>query len=727
MRLFPLRLLLPALLAASLSAVGACSRPQPTIFPQAPIVLISIDTLRSDRLPDYGYRGVATPAISRLRRDGILFERAYAHVPLTLPSHLSMFTGLLPPEHGVRDNMGYRFDAGRHGYLPSLLKEAGYRTGGAVSAYVLRGETGFAEGFEFYEAEIPMRSVEVFGDNQRPGAETLARAADWLRGVADRPFFFFFHLYEPHSPYEPPEPFASRYPDPYDGEVATADAAVGELLELLRALGVYDRALVMLLSDHGEGLGDHGAMGHGLLLYREALQVPLIVKLPRGARADSTVNLPVQLVDVAPTLLESVGLERPAGMGGDNLLRLDESRALARDIYAETYYTRIHFGWSELTSLIRDRFHYIHGPDPELYDLVADPRELENLRSRERRTAAQLRQALAPLERTLTRPVEEDPETLGRLAALGYLGTAVETGDGPLPDPKSRIHSLKDLELSIQMTTQRKFAEALPVLARLTSENPLMLDAWLNYGTTLQRLGLLDEAVSALEHAMRISGGSGQIALTLSAVFLEMERFDDAREHAELALEAFRSNAHGQLARIAFARKDLETAERHVAEALAADPGASPPRLLLAQIHRERGEVERALTIVDELLARVEERGEQRTTNLHGLRGDLLARLERHDEAIASFRREVSDFPANWNAYSRLAILYTSLGRAPEAVATLRELVERNPTAPAAYAEAIRTLQVLGDTQSAAGLYRHARQQLGDARALDRLLATGGG
>src|SRR5436305_7422576 len=211
-----------ACLAGLGSLLGGCGQKR-TSYPGAPIVLISIDTLRSDHLPAYGYAGVATPAIDALRADSILCERAYSHYPMTLPSHTSILTGLLPPQHGVRDNVGYPLDGERFPTLARLLKAAGYETGGAVSTYVLRHATGIASGFDFYEDKIELQGGERLDDLQRPGAETVRLALDWLRGRADQPFFFFLHLYEPHAPYTPPEPWKSRYRErPYDGEIATA-------------------------------------------------------------------------------------------------------------------------------------------------------------------------------------------------------------------------------------------------------------------------------------------------------------------------------------------------------------------------------------------------------------------------------------------------------------------------------------------------------------------------
>ena len=245
------------------------------------MVIISIDTLRADHLPIYGAAGPETPAIDALAKDSVVFENAYSHVPLTLPSHVTILTGLLPKDNGVRNNLGYRFDSAAHPSVPTLLKARGYATGAAVSAYVLRGATGLAAAFDDYDDQMDRASEgTAMGEVQRPGARTVAVAVRWVNTRRDQPFFYLLHLFEPHAPYAPPEPFKSRYAaHPYDGEIAAADAVLGQFLEALKSGGVYDRATIILLSDHGEGLGDHGEAQHGIFLYREAIHVPLLLKL----------------------------------------------------------------------------------------------------------------------------------------------------------------------------------------------------------------------------------------------------------------------------------------------------------------------------------------------------------------------------------------------------------------------------------------------------------------
>ncbi len=278
--------------------------------PPSPVVVISVDTLRADHLPVYGYRGVQTPSIDAIARDSTIFDNAYSNVPLTLPSHAALLTGLLPFENGVRDNIGFRLAPERQS-LASLLRAASYATGAAVSSYVLRADRGLAAGFDSYDDSMPETPTR-----ERPGLESAAALAKWAENVRGRPLFLFLHIYEPHTPYKPPEPFASRYASaPYDGEIAAADAAVGSFVEFLKRAGLYDRAILVFLSDHGEGLGDHGEEEHGVFLYREALRVPLLLKRPGSAGAGKRISAPVSLTDIVPTVLSLLSLpvpERPA-------------------------------------------------------------------------------------------------------------------------------------------------------------------------------------------------------------------------------------------------------------------------------------------------------------------------------------------------------------------------------------------------------------------------------
>jgi choline-sulfatase len=675
-----------------LIVLTACSRqekPRAELVENPPVILISVDTLRSDHLPMYGYRGVATPNFDALRQDSILFERAYSHCPMTLPSHLSMFTGLLPMEHGVRNNIGYQFDAGKFRTMAEVLRERGYRTGAAVSSYVLRSETGAADGFDFYDDAIPVATAGAVSAHQRSGYETLKAAEQWLTTDPQRPFFFFFHIYEPHAPYAPPEPFKSQYAaSPYDGEIATADAIVGSLLARLKASGVYDRALIVFLSDHGEGLWNHGEDQHGILLYREALQVPLLVKLPRSQRKGTSVAQPVALASVFATITGTAG-------------SLLESNLPSKPIYAETLYPRIHLGWSELRSLIDTKHHYIEGPRSELYDVAGDPGETNDLASTERRVAAALRGEMQKYPSKIDEIGAIDPEEAAKLAALGYVGTAANRG-GPLPNPRDEIASLADIKTAFRLADERRNDEAIDAMRKLLARNARLADVWSKLGEVLVGAGRAEEAVGAYQSAIAQSERfSPDLALGLAFAFLESGKPTDAIQHAQLAMRSNPRESHELLARAMLAQGRIADAERHAQSAI--ETGDHQPRsiLLLAEVQRGAGHYPQALQTIDA----AEERARAlEVPHLYGadyLRGDVLARLDRPEEAITAYRREIASSPDHLQSYANLALIQLILDQRNAAMKTLEEMVRKNPHR-GAYELAAKTLEATGDTRAAA-------------------------
>jgi len=710
-----------ALVGALLAACGARDEatapgPVPTAPAGTPVVLVSIDTLRSDRLPAYGYAAIETPAIDALRADGILFERAYTHVTLTLPSHATILTGRLPADTGVRDNLGYRLEASSVPYLPRVLSEAGYATGAFVSAYVLRATTGLSAGFDVYDDRVELAPGVVLGELQRGGPQTLDAALEWLQGVRDRPFFLFLHLYEPHTPYTPPEPWASRYASDYDGEVAAADAVVGGLLDALRRLGLYEESLVVLLSDHGEGLGDHGEQEHELLLHREVLQVPLIVKLPGNRRAGSAVETPAQLTDVFPTLLEILGLDAPSGLAGTALLASPDPE---RVIYSENVYGRLHFGWSELTSAIAGGRHLIYGPNPELYDLLADPAERRDLVDEDRRTAQMLRDALQRFESELEPPGAVDAEARAKLEALGYIGTFAAGSDGPPADPKSKLHVIDALGDARALRQQGRPAEAAARYRELLAEEPGLMDGWMGLGKCLQEAGRPQEAIEPLQKAMALSGGAPQVATALAEVYASVGELDEARAHAEIAAGTDDA-AVDMLAQLAIHRGDLEEAEKWVLQAVERRGTRGGPLITLAELRLRQGRPEEALDLTDQAAREQGDLSYDFVRGLHFTRGKALTELERPEEAVQAFEREVVLAPDYLPAYTHLAFLHALLGDGPAAGDALRRLVETNPT-PKAYAAAVRTLRQMNDPQSAAEVLQRARQRWPDAPELREL------
>jgi len=700
-----------AVLVVVVSSIGCSRGGQSAIrVPDGtPIVLISVDTLRSDHLPAYGYDGVETPAIDQLRRDGILFQRAYTHIPLTLPAHTSLLTGLLPPTHGVRDNLGYTVDSTTAPLLQQTLKEAGYATGAGVSAYVLRRATGIGVGFDFFDDDIdisPDPSSPGVEAIQRPGAETLNVVRPWLRSVADRPFFLFFHIFEPHSPYEPPAEFAARFPFPYDGEVAAADDVVGDLLDELRNLGLYDRALIVFLSDHGEGLGDHGEAEHGLFVYRSTLQVPLILKLPRGERAGETIEYPVQLIDVNPTLVSALGLPKKERLQGTPLLAQPQPEPQDNPIYAETFFPRLHFGWSDLAALIVGRHHFIDAPQPELFDLLQDPDEMDNRFGREPALEAEFRTMLSAYDRRLVSPAPVDPETRSRLEALGYVGGASTSDGDVLPDPKSRVESLADIRRAYDLYTGGDLEAAVPAFRKILEENPKIETAWEYLVMAQLGLGRPDEAVATCKAAVEEMPESKRLALRAALLLEHLGHLDDAFVFANMAIPFDPPAAHVLLAQIAFKRGDLEGAEVEAREALSGGDRRPDARLILADVFIARGDPNEAINLLSSTLDegisddsvyaklaitcvwigefdRAEEvlQGFEDTDDLGLLLafGRLALSRELWSEARGWFERALLADPTNPTIKLNLGHIAMAEGRLTEAEGLLEEAVATNP------------------------------------------------
>jgi choline-sulfatase len=664
-------------------ALAACRHEKTELqFPKAPVIIISIDTLRADHLPAYGYKSVATPNIDALRRDGILFANAWSQVPLTLPSHVSMLTGELPQENGVRNNIGYLFDATAHPTVPSLLRERGYATGAAVSAYVLRGGSGLRNAFEFYDDAMEARPGAPQAEVQRSGDVTEEVAERWIAQQGERPFFFLLHLYEPHAPYTPPEPFRSRFASTYDGEIAAADAITGRFLDFLRRRGIYERAVVIVMSDHGEGLSEHGEAEHGIFLYREDLHVPLLLKLPKNARAGETTSKPAALIDIFPTVAALTGISPPARRGR-SLLGLD--REPARSLYAETLYPRIHLGWSELRSLVDDRFHFISAPAPELYELAADPGERTNVLEAQRRIYARMKGDLDAYGTAVPAPAQHiDPEEAKKLAALGYL-TASSPATGPLPDPKNEIGQLAELARAAALAREGHVDDAAAAYRRVLARNPRLTEAWNRLGDTLEHAGRDEDAVAAYRSAMTTAPElTSELALRLGSVLMRLGRFDEAQQHAAIAEKTNFAQAKLLEAKIAIARNDFATAAREAQ--LARDDAVTQPAalVLLAFVAVRQQRLDEGASLVASVDAMRAQRRIDAVEQLELVRGELLARQNRYDQAVAAFQREIQQFPGDLQAYAELALLHASAGRMVDAQAALAALVKANRTRAAA-------------------------------------------
>lgn len=668
-----------------------------------PVILISIDTLRSDHLPAYGYDKVSTPHLDAFRADSILYEHAYSHCPLTLPSHASMLTALLPADHGLRDNVGFALEK-KAPTVAELLKKNGYATGAAVSAFVLRRESGIDRGFDEWDDQVePIGASQFISRVQREGNETLQVAKRWIDAHSARPFFYFLHLYDPHTPYTPPEPFRTEYKDrPYDGEIAYTDQVVGDFLEYLKSKDLYDRSLIIVLSDHGEGLYEHGEEEHGIFLYREAIQVPLLVKLPGSRHAGRTVKKPAGLIDVFPTILEQTATKAPERKSEAlSLTALLEADAPHRSIYSETYYPKLHFGWSDLHSLVDGSNHFIRAPIPELYDLTSDPGEKKNVIKESRRAYVAMRAAIEPYVKAAAAPAPIDPDEAAKLAALGYIGsTAAATDDADLPDPKNTIEVFQQIRLAYTHFKDDKLQECLELTERLLKDNHRILDLWDLKSKALAKLGRNEEAIAAAKEGLRVQPSAVALISAVANLSILMGRLDEAQQHAELLAKTDKGQSHELMARIWAGRKDYQRAEKEAR--LAMDAGRDPTNALmtLGLIAKERGDLPGAMRYLDEALQNVAKKKNPRVPNLHFYRGDVLARLGRNQDAESEFRQEIAMYPRQPDAYASLVLLLASAGRGEEAAKVVFDLIEAAPHPPS-YIVVAETLKAIGDDRGA--------------------------
>jgi choline-sulfatase len=672
---------------------SACGRQQPSTphFPTAPVILISVDTLRADHLPAYGYTRVATPNIDALRGEATLFRNAYASAPMTLPSHLTMLTGLLPAVHGVRDNVGFRFDASAHATIPSLLHKAGYTTGAAVSSHVLRGDTGLAAAFDFYEDSIDPAPGARFRDYQRPGSVTEALSEKWIDQQGKRPFFFFFHIYEPHVPYDPPEPFRSRYAsNEYDGEIAASDAIVGTLVDHLKKRGIYDRAVIIFVSDHGEGLGDHGEAQHSVLIYRETIHVPLMIKLPRGARRVAEIAAPVSLADLLPTVTSLLGLPTPEHING---LPLFAALPQDRAIYSESLYARFHFGWGDLESLTDQSRQYIDSPRPELYDVARDPAEKHNLAQSKRRDVVLLRRRLGGFPSAEASPAATDPEERAKLSALGYIAGSASSASSPV-NPVDRIGDVEALLQATHLAANGQLQSARARFRDVLAKNPGMVEGWIQLGDALMRNGKTAEAIEAYRSAVaRSPRPSSDLLLSLGAAYLQSGDYAHASEAARAALPASPHAARVLVAQSAMMRGDLELA----AKELRGLERPTPSDLVMtAEIEQRKGHLDAALAILDKAQQIAVQSREGPVYRLEFLRADTYARMNRLAEATASFEKEIAPFPSEIAAYTRLAVVRAVAGDRRGADEVIDRMLRANPT-PAAKRAAGDTRRALSN------------------------------
>lgn len=667
---------------------------------QGPIVLIAIDGLPVSALSAYGASPGEMPAIAALAADAVVFDRAYAHSPETLPAHASILTGQLPPEHGVRDDAGFALTSEAR-TLAELLRGRGFGTGAAVSTFLLRRDTGIAQGFSFFDAELPEARDEGLPIVERDGGSTADAAERWLRAQDGHRFFLFLQV-----------------------PALSADVAVGRLMQGLRDRRLYDKATVVLV-------GGRGDSGSGTSLEEATLTIPLIVKQPGREGAGRRVASPVQQIDLLPTVLGLVRAPVPSGLRGRSLqpaLDDGDGRIPAQPIYSESLTAFFRFGGHPVFAMATDRHRLVRGVEHTLVQIgpadeptvATDPTAaLGNALDRLLEHTAVL--APSPLSAT-----DED-----RLARLGYL-------NGMRSSPRS-VGSMSQQQQSAlveihreaaKLVGEKKLFAAIRVLQGIVREHPTLASVHYQIGGLMARTGRVDDAMSAFRDADRLEPGSVAVPIALASAFLRAGRLSEAQEQADLAVTrtanaATRDEtvAHEIAARVALERRDSDAATRHARAAQHTEPTLPLSQFVAGRLLYEEGRYEDAAASFAEAeqALRVEAAS---MADLHFYLGESLAQLDRYTEAEEHFREEIRAFPRSVHAYASLAMLYRAGNREPEIEGVLDELVDAVPT-PEGYTAAARLWTIVGDESRASALRSDARTRFRGDPALT-LLGRGG-
>jgi arylsulfatase A-like enzyme/Tfp pilus assembly protein PilF len=525
------------------------------------ILIVTIDTLRADRVRCYGYEKINTPIMDQLSREGVLFEDVSCAVPLTLPSHTSIFTGLYPFSHKMRHNLSY-IKGWDKLTLAEILRQQGYKTAAFIGSSILDSKFGLEHGFNIYDDNFSDTKDQQWKAYAEKRASTVAKSAlDWLQQNKEGKFFLWIHFFDPHEPYIPPEPFKSQYPEkPYDGEVAYADSVLGKVFAKLKEWQLYRNTLIIVTSDHGEGLGEHKERDHGFFIYESTLRVPLIFfwegNIPRGKR----VKVPVRLIDIMPTVLDLLDVPLTTTIDGKSFSSLilgkegKQYNPRGEPSYAESYYARIILNWSELRGLREGNWKYIDAPKPELYNLTSDPKELRNLYQAKKKIALSLKaelERIASGEKAALAKAEQtpDPKLLAKLESLGYLGTvhpkASESEAGNRPDPKDKIDFWNKIYNSFNLMQMKQTAKAIKGFKQLLSEEPENFMVIENLGKCYYQSREYDKALQLFQQASKIrkklfgkeNPDNAKNYNYIGAIYKIKGQYDKALEFHQRALE----------------------------------------------------------------------------------------------------------------------------------------------------------------------------------------------
>lgn len=655
------------------------------------VILISVDTLRADHLSCYGYRANRTPHIDTLVRGGTLFYQIIAQAPLTLPSHASLLTSTYPFSNGIEDN-GQQLGSNAV-TLASVLKSKGYRTAAFVGSFVLDRRFGLSEGFDLYDSPFDVNRERVAdpGEVRRRGEEVVHAATHWIEKNSSAPFFVFLHLYDLHTPYN----LSPRVPErigmsDYDSELANVDETIGTFLDFLAQRGLRQKVLLVFTSDHGEGLGEHAEGAHGYFIYQTTLWVPLIIHWPSGAGpVAARVNEPASLLDVAPTILEYLGVPQPSQFQGRTLIGLVQGKfpSRAEGVYSESLYGQGHFGTAALRSLRLGRYKYIEAPRAEFYDLQDDPGETTNIYASQRELAASYRDRLLFIRSQFrtAKPSSRrmSPEIEAQLRSLGYISgptTSVASlrseVDGSAPDPKDKIATYERYGYALRLATGGHLSESCEILAQLINDDAGLIDVRLTLGVTLQELNQHTNAVQQFLQILKQDPPNVLAHFDLGLSYVALGRSEDAiREfQATLAVAPYYTRAEEELGKIFLQQGEFQQAQSHFEHLLTIAPNDYGAHYALGALAIREGHADSARRELDAAL-----RAEPQSAEAHNALGSLYLLRGDLDEAQREFGDAIQYEPRFAQAHYNLGLVFQKRLENDKAAKEFRIALEDDP------------------------------------------------
>lgn len=659
------------------------------------VILVTLDTTRADHLACYGYSGVKTPTLDALAGRGVLFEQCASSSPFTLPSHCTIMTGMYPTYHGVRIN-GNTALSEEQTTIAEMLAGRGYECGAFIGAFVLDGRWGLKQGFQHYDDAFDLKKYKHLdlGAVQRPGNEVMDAALAWLDGRKDKPFFAWVHFYDPHSPYHPPEPFFSEYSKSlvgqYDGEIAFMDSQIGRLESWLETNGLVKNTIVVLIGDHGEGLGSHGESTHGYFIYDYVVHVPFLVVTPLKGLSGVRVSSQVRTADVFPTILELAGAGAPAGINGKSVVpvMLDPDAGDLGPAYSESMAPNLQYGWAPLRALRTTSFKFIDAPRPELYDLTRDMAEESDVQNRFPDQALAMKKELDRLvfETSQGAPTPQaanlDKDTVERLAALGYIGAPVapkkagEKGTGALADPKDKLVVYESIQRAGELLLQDQHAQAAELLERALEEEPKIPQALVLLATCYTALGKMEDAKSRLDEVLKDDPESVQALLALANILIGEGKGEDAIALCKrtLAMDNRNNHAYALIAEAYINDANPAGALPYIEKAVEIQPKLTQPRLTLAACLVGTKQYDRAEPMLKDIV-----RESPKFPFAHFNLGILYEEQGKWDEARAAYSEEASLFPGEYRSRFNLGKLLFRLGDHQGYMDQMREVVRIAP------------------------------------------------